>query len=78
MSERPLNRLPTFGDLAAWQAIELLFAKHGVDLPPTRLRDELVNVLLWAQFGQDVSDNADAVLAARKTRPTYGDTYYET
>ncbi len=78
MAARPLTRLPSFGDLAAWQAIELLFSKHFVDLPPTQLRDELVNVLLWAQFGQDVSDNADAIRAVRKPRPAYGDTYYET
>ena len=72
---RPLCRLPSAGGLADWQAIELLFSKHGTPLPPTKLRDELVCILGWAKFGQDVSDRADAV---RQSRPSYGDTYYET
>jgi hypothetical protein len=30
----------------AWQAIEDLFARHGMASPPTRLRDELVSHLV--------------------------------
>jgi hypothetical protein len=78
MSNRPLTRVPTFAGLADWQAIEHLFSKAGMSPPPTRLRDELVGILQWARFGQEVSDRADSVLSARSARPTYGDTHYET
>lgn len=78
MSSRPLMRVPSFGDLADWQAVELLFTKAGIAPPPTRLRDELVGILQWARWGQAVADNADTIRDAHKASPTYGDTYYET
>jgi hypothetical protein len=77
-TNRPLARVRSFGDLADWQSINLLFANAGLEPPPTRLRDELVTHLRWARWGQEVSDNADTVRSARATRPTYGDTHYET
>lgn len=78
MSNRPLAPLPSSAGLADWQAVEKLFTEAGLTPPPTRLRDELVSILQWARWGQEVADNADAIRAARSPRPTYGDTYYET
>jgi hypothetical protein len=78
VSNRPLTRLRSFGNSADWQSINLLFANFGLEPPPTRLRDELVLMLQWARFGQEVSDSADTIRSARKPRPTYGDTHYET
>jgi hypothetical protein len=75
MSNRPLTRLRSFGNSADWQSINHMFANFGLEPPPTRLRDELVGILQWARWGQEVADNADTI---RNSRPTYGDTHYET
>ena len=51
-SERPISPLRVLADDGPeWQAINALFVRHGLEPPPVRLRDELVNHLAWAKFG---------------------------
>lgn len=49
---RPITPLsqPREG-LQLWEEIVSLFARHGLEPPPWRLRDELVTYLAWARYG---------------------------
>lgn len=77
MTSRPLSPLPSYGvELAEWQCIELLFAKHGQAAPPVALRDELVVLLQWARRGFELDERE-----ARQqflSRSAMRDTHYET
>lgn len=50
-NEAPISPLsaPTHGN-ELWKEIDALFERHGLDHPPYRLRDELVNHLAWARY----------------------------
>jgi len=76
MASRPVMALPSYGDnLAEWQCIELLFAKHKQAAPPIALRDELVVLLQWARRGFDIDERE-----AREqflTRSAMRGTHYE-
>lgn len=48
---KPISPLRIIDDKPEWQQIIDLFERHGLDAPPVRLRDELVNHLAWAKFG---------------------------
>lgn len=37
----------------AWEQINAMFARHRLPNPPSSLRDELVTMFVWAQFGKD-------------------------
>lgn len=47
----PITPLTPPDDLPAWQQIDRLFQRHGLEPPPYRLRDELVTLFCWAHHG---------------------------
>lgn len=77
MHSRPLSPLPFHGvELAEWQCIEALFAKHRQPAPPVPLRDELVVLLQWARRGFELDEReARAQFLARSAMRG---THYET
>jgi hypothetical protein len=58
---RPIATFRPVSDHMAWERIVALFRQHGLEPPPVRLRDELVNHLVWAEYGWGCAEDADAV-----------------
>lgn len=51
----PLRKDP---NLHEWQQVIELFRRHGLEDPPVRLRDEIVVLMSWAWYGQELDAQA--------------------
>ncbi|TIN82197.1 hypothetical protein [Mesorhizobium sp.] len=54
MTSRPLTQPIADNGNPEWLQIIGLFERYGMSEPPTRLRDELVTLLAWARYGQEL------------------------
>lgn len=50
--ERPLTPLPPANDAPEWKQINDMFHRHRLEPPTWQLRDKLVNLLVWARYGE--------------------------
>lgn len=59
-ANRPASPLDQATGKRAFEDINDLFTRHGLEVPPTRLRDELVIHLLWARYGEALDREAQS------------------
>lgn len=71
--DRPLVTLPQLDrDLPEWQQIVALFQRNGLAEPHTRLRDVLVNHLVWARYGEALDAALTQTSGMAASIPTAG------